>query len=238
MLALIDGDVQIFWAAAGSEDEADCIDKLHKIMQESIESCFTDEYKLAIKGKGNFRKDLYPFYKAKRTAPEEDIKARLKVAHSTLLKEYNAVMAHGMEADDQVRIWAEEARTAGQPFVVVAEDKDLKCIVGKHYNPKKSLHFTMNEDEADLFFHAQLLAGDPTDDIPGLWRVGLKTAMNKLLLDVPMGERMDKVVEVYKEKCGDEWYDKLLETGSLIHILKTPDDIFKIEEKYCLKPVH
>ena len=211
MLALIDADVQCFWAAASTDSDGDCIEKVREVMEESIEGCFSTDYRAAVKGKGNYRKDLYPFYKGKRAPLADDMKQRLKVAHSVLLKEYNAVMAHGMEADDQVRIWAEESRAAGQPFVVVAEDKDLKCIVGAHYNPKKSLHFRMNEDDADMWYHAQLLAGDSTDNIPGLWRVGLKVAMNKLLVDVPMGERMAKVVEVYKEKHPDDWYEKLMD---------------------------
>ena len=81
-----------------------------------------------------------------------------------------------------------------------------------------------------MLYHCQLLAGDSTDGIPGLWRVGLVTAKKKFLCDTPMGERMAKVIEVYKEKCGDEWHDKLMETGSLIHILRSHDDSFTIPE--------
>ena len=47
---------------------------------------------------------------------------------------------------------------------------------------------------------------------------------------MPIGERMAKVIEVYKEKCDDEWHDKLMETGSLIHILRSHDDSFTIPE--------
>ena len=211
---------------------------LQDLLFEGMNGSFAEKFVFAVKGKGNFRKDFYPQYKSNRKPVDDLTKAKLVATHKVMLEQYDAVMADGMEADDLVRIWAEEARQQSCPFVIIAEDKDLKCIPGPHYNPKKMLHFHVSEDDADMLYHSQLLAGDPTDGIPGLWRVGLKTAQNKMLKDVPMGERMERVVEVYKEKHEEEWEEKLVETGTLIHILRSRDDSFnKVMEDYHVSTI-
>ena len=46
-------------------------------------------------------------------------------------------------------VWFEEARSEGESFVVIAEDKDLDCIAGAHYNPKKGRIYHVSEDDAD-----------------------------------------------------------------------------------------
>lgn len=228
MLGIIDADVLVHWAARGSDTVDEAVEMLHELMEEAMEISFAEEFRIAVKGKGNFRKDVTGDYKANRKELDVDLKSRLSAVHRTVVRDYGGVPAHDMEADDLVRIWAEEARAEGVPFVIIAEDKDLKCIPGVHYNPKKREFAHVSEDEADLLYHMQLLVGDSADNIKGLWRVGPVKA-RKALVDVPMGERMDTVIEMWQEKHPDDWRERLQQCGSLIHILRTHDDEFTLE---------
>ena len=229
MLGIIDADVLVHWSARASDTPEEAVEMVHELMTEAMEMSFAEEFLVAVKGKGNFRKDVTGDYKANRKKLDEDLKLRLSAVHRTLVRDYSAVPADGMEADDQVRIWAEEARKEGKAYVIIAEDKDLRCIPGPHFNPKKREITHVTEEEADLLYHMQLLTGDSADNIKGLWRVGPVKA-RKALQDVPMGERMEKVIEMYKERHPEDWRDRLMECGSLIHILRTPDDAFSLPE--------
>ena len=229
MLAIVDADVFVHWAARASDDADEAVEMAEELIDSALESTFSDSHKFAVKGKGNFRKEVSEDYKAHRPDLDDDLRTKLNAVHKLLIKKYNAVPANDMEADDLVRIWAEEAIKAKEDFVIIAEDKDLKCIPGIFYNPKKNFMEYINEGEADLLYHCQLLTGDSADNIKGLYRVGPKTA-RKWLVDVPMSQRMDKVKEIWAEKHPQDWQQRLLTCGRLIHILRTHDDEFTLGE--------
>ena len=101
----------------------------------SIQSEFSSSIlKAAIKGRDNFRKDIYSKYKANRPDLHEHMKTALTYGHNHMKDKYDAVESEGMEADDLVSIWAHEARAMELPYVVVGIDKDLLQIPGEHYN--------------------------------------------------------------------------------------------------------
>ena len=133
-----------------------------------------------------------------------------------------------MEADDMVRIKAVECAADNQEFIVVHIDKDLDCIPGQHYNPRRSEFYEIDEDTADLKYWLQMLKGDPTDNLPGLPKIGPKKA-EKMLNGVPMERRKNRVIAAYRAKYGIvNWKEKLLETANGIHILRSHDDYFAI----------
>ena len=107
-------------------------------------------------------------------------------------------------------------------------DKDLDCIPGKHYNPRKEKFYDIDEDTADLLYWLQMLKGDPTDNLPGLPRIGPKKA-EKMLAGVPMERRKSRVIAAYRAKFGrTDWETKLMETANGIHILRNENDFFAI----------
>jgi hypothetical protein len=57
-------------------------------------------------------------------------------------------------------------------YIIATIDKDLDQIPGPHYNYLKQVFYSQLEDAARLFFFQQCLSGDPTDGIPGCWKVG------------------------------------------------------------------
>ena len=70
--------------------------------------------------------------------------------------------------------------------------------------------------------------GDPVDDIPGIYRMGPKTAA-KLLKDCDSEDEMQFVVTgEYQNAYGDKWEEYLLANGKLLHIQRHEDDWFTL----------
>ncbi len=197
-LALVDAD-SIYFRVAYKTKKKNEIRKNIDIMMKEIEGqCFMpDEMKVAVKGIGNFRKDIYPDYKVNRKALEPDMKEALTYGHNYMIEKWNAVQADGMEADDLVSIWAYEARENEDAYVVVGIDKDLKQIPGNHYNFVKKEHVFIDDDEAYMLLMIQALTGDTSDNIPGIKGVGPVKA-KKLLAGRPKERLWDRVKAAWR----------------------------------------
>ena len=77
--------------------------------------------------------------------------------------------------------------------------------------------------------------GDSADNIQGIYRMGPKKTA-KYLEEYPMGSRMEAVIKIWKEKHPQDWEEKLLTCGKLIHILKSFEDELRISNvKYFSK---
>jgi len=228
MLAIVDADSCIYQAAWQQESLDSALSNYkHLINQNWITPVWADEHVVYCGGKDNFRYKLCPNYKANRKDPPEDAKF-FRPLMQRIVEEGLAIPSDGMEADDMVRIKAIECATAEQEHTIVHIDKDLDCIPGKHYNPHKETFYEIDPDAADLFYWTQMLKGDPTDNLPGLPKVGPKKA-EKMLKGVPLDRRKQRVFAAYRAKYGRvDWKEKLLETANGIHILRSPDDYFKV----------
>ena len=193
VLALIDADTIYYRAAFKMSKPA--VRKAIDITMGSIKNALIDfddyQQKVAIKGHGNFRKDLYPAYKSNRTT-KEDIKPYLNYGHNYMKEKYNAQESTGMEADDLVAIWAYEAREMEIPYCVVGIDKDLLQIPGNHYNFNKEVHQFMCDDMSYRSLMLQVLTGDNSDGIPGIKGIGPKKA-DKILAGVPRDRMWSRV---------------------------------------------
>lgn len=128
-----------------------------------------------------FRMDVKSDYKANRK--DQRRPENLKACKDHLTQEHNAMTVEGYEADDLLAIRATELMDKGSTPVIVSLDKDLDQIVCFHYNFVKDLLYFTTETEARLNLHKQLLMGDAVDNIPGIPKVGPKTA-EKILADV------------------------------------------------------
>lgn len=91
-----------------------------------------------------------------------------------LRAQYKSLMTSGIEADDAVSIFAHNHYERGTPerLVIATIDKDLDQIPGHHYNYMHKVFYAITEPEAERFFVYQILAGDQTDNIVGVWRCG------------------------------------------------------------------
>lgn len=235
-LSIIDGDVLLYMSMWETNTLQEAKDKFDSKLIYTLEGAFSEDYVMALGGPNNFRSEFYPDYKKGKTRAKASSN---KPDYFDELKSYAAdrdgtVLTDGYEADDQIRIWSEECRKADKPFVVVTVDKDMDCIAGNHFDPKKELHYRVSEDYADYHYWFQLLMGDSIDNIPGVKGVG-KVKAAKLLADCyDHDSRRDRVCQVYHSVYGDEGYEAMLFNGRLLHIWRSYNDHFTVNrEKYA-----
>jgi DNA polymerase-1 len=189
---LVDSDSIYFRMACVTTKQKEIRVGIDNTMREIQRNCGSDSFLVAIKGRGNFRKEIYPAYKGTRKEIEPDVKEALNYGHKYMVDKYSAIEADDMEADDLVAIWAAECRSVDQEYTVVGIDKDLLQIPGTHYNFVKKEITEVDEDTANLKLMLQCLTGDRSDNIPGIKGIGPKKA-EKILHGVPMHRRWNRV---------------------------------------------
>ncbi len=134
----------------------------------------------------NFRRDLYPEYKAKRLKPPEELLQQLPLIREYL--EYRGIYfleKAGLEADDIIALLARRYAADGSEVLIFSADKDLFQLVAERisvFHPK--LKQKLDRDGVKSFFGIYpeqivdylSLAGDASDNIPGIPGIGEKTA--------------------------------------------------------------
>ena len=133
-----------------------------------------------------FRNELYADYKAHRPDMPEDLVPQFPLIRDAV-KAFNlsCLEQKGYEADDLIATYAREAVEAGADVTIVSSDKDLMQLV----RPGVRMYDTMKnkvigDDEVMERFgvppskviEVQALMGDPTDNVPGVPGIGVKTA--------------------------------------------------------------
>ena len=216
----------------------DCWTNFKKIVEDVKDVTFANDHVMAMKSPFNYRDELYPIiemdegvfvgYKSSRMKKPEDSNLFVHELRKRAVECGLAVEATGREADDLVRMWAIQATQAGEDVTTISIDKDLDAIPGKHYNPKTKVHYTISEEYALKFEYAQLLAGDPVDDIPGIRGIGIKTALELLKDCTTEDEYQFVVLTEYQDMFGEKWKEYLLANGKLLHIQKHEHDFFTL----------
>ena len=137
------------------------------------------------KGK-TFRDDIYADYKATRTSMPEDLVAQLAPMRETIeALGWPCVVVGGMEADDVIGTLAAHASARGVKTMVSTGDNDLAQLV----NDQVTLVNTMSNERLDIagvtekfgvppdrIIDYLALMGDTVDNVPGVEKVGPKTA--------------------------------------------------------------
>jgi len=199
-------------------------------LSELLDTVYCTDYLMAVKGEDNFRNLIFPEYKMNRHKDPTKQNKFVPTIRKLAVREDLAVPANGVEADDLLRIWAEECKKYGIEYVVCSIDKDLKCIAGRHYFMHHKEFVEITEAEAKRHYYCQLLKGDPTDNVLGVPRVGEVKAERILNACKDEEEFQEAVVEQYMGAYGDLWYDQLLVNGRMIHIMRNMNDYFDPKE--------
>ena len=171
--ALIDLELILYSHAAKAESEGTGLRSLIQMTQMKIDSivasCKASNYYLVVSGRNNFRKTLYPTYKAGRPPkPElyEDLQASIKELNASKWCCHDQI-----EADDLLGIMLTNGRVKNP--ILCSIDKDMLGIAGWHYNWNKDAWSTyVSQEEADYNWLVQLLMGDSTDGIKGMEGIG------------------------------------------------------------------
>ena len=138
-----------------------------------------------------FRDALYPDYKANRSPMPDDLRSQIPAIHEVVrLLGWKVLDVPGVEADDVIGTLAHTASLQGIDVIISSGDKDLSQLVNQHI----TVIDTMNDRRRDiagveaefgvpprLMLDYQTLVGDQVDNVPGVPKVGPKTAVKWLL---------------------------------------------------------
>ncbi len=137
------------------------------------------------KGK-TFRDEVYPEYKANRAPMPDDLSAQIEpLMEAIRAMGWPLLVVEGVEADDVIATLAKEATGAGIRTVVSTGDKDLAQLVDPHVTLINTMsNETLDEAAVKAKFGVAptqivdylALVGDSVDNIPGVEKVGPKTA--------------------------------------------------------------
>jgi DNA polymerase-1 len=190
VLALIDGDIVRYRTgfASNDVDERIALWRANETIEQILSAVGATEYRIYLSDNkdNNYRYKLYPQYKASREKQPKPV--HHEALKDYLIQEWGAIVTPNQEADDALGIdqtdrlppvvtdtgeieYANYSRT-----VICSIDKDLLQVPGRHYNWVRNEHQTVTAAEGIRRFYVQCLTGDRTDDIPGIHRVGPKTA--------------------------------------------------------------
>ncbi len=134
----------------------------------------------------NFRNDIYSDYKANRSdAPDDLIPQFDFIRKSVLAFNLPSIEQLNYEADDLIATYIDQINKVGAKATIVSSDKDLLQLYGKNiriFDPMKN-KFLGTEDikqkfgvKANQIIDVQSLAGDASDNVPGVPGIGIKTA--------------------------------------------------------------
>jgi hypothetical protein len=115
-----------------------------------------------IGGENNFRKQIWPEYKANRK--DARIPTHNEVVREHLVLKYKAEIVNDIETDDRCGIRLVQEGDSG---ICVSLDKDLLTVPGYHWNFVKRHRRLVSPLEASRNFYKQLVSGDAVDNIPG-----------------------------------------------------------------------
>ena len=134
-----------------------------------------------------FRHDIFPAYKANRQKTPEDLIAQIEPLHQLIINLGLPLIAvDGVEADDVIGTLALEADKKGIKTLIATGDKDMAQLVTENIHlidTMKDLRMGPAEVkekfgiQPDRFIDYLTLAGDTSDNIPGVEKVGPKTAI-------------------------------------------------------------
>src|SRR5258706_10016475 len=137
-------------------------------------------------GRRSFRNELYEGYKAQRPPPPPELVPQFAlIRDATRACNVPAIELEGFEADDLLATYARLAAARGDKVTIVSSDKDLMQLVGgtvELFDPIKNRPIREAEVREkfgvgpDKVIDVQALAGDSSDNVPGVPGIGVKTA--------------------------------------------------------------
>ena len=183
-----------------------------------------------------FRDALYPDYKANRSPMPDDLRSQIEPIHEVVrLMGWIVLDVPGVEADDVIGTLAHIGAQQGVTVVVSSGDKDLSQLVNDHI----TIIDTMNGKKRDvagvttefgvpphLMIDFQTLVGDAVDNVPGVHKVGPKTAA-KWLMEYGSLDALLQNAEAIKGVAGENLRQAMawLPTGRQLVTIKTDCDL-------------
>ena len=158
----------------------------------------------------NFRNKIYPDYKSNRAdAPEDLIPQFEYIRKSVVAFNLSCIEMINYEADDLIATYTEQILKKGAKVTIVSSDKDLMQLYKKDvriYDPMKNKFITTKDVldkfgvEANKVIDVQSLAGDSSDNVPGIPGIGVKTAAELINHYGNLEKLLNKAHEIKQNK--------------------------------------
>ena len=194
-----------------------------------------------------FRNEIYSDYKANRAEAPDDLAPQFEyIRKSVLAFNLPSVELINYEADDLIATYVDKILKEGAKVTIVSSDKDLMQLYKKNvriYDPMKNKFIT--EDDVIKKFgvnsskviDVQALAGDSSDNVPGVPGIGVKTAAELINKYGTLEKLLDHAEEIKQNKRREtliENKDKALISKRLVtlkHDAPTDRDLHEFELK-------
>ena len=194
-----------------------------------------------------FRNDLYDLYKANRSDPPEELIPQFSIIReATNAIGLPVVEMEGFEADDLIATYSNIAQKTNKKVIIISSDKDLMQLVNDNtilFDPMKQ--YWINDEQVfekfgvypNRVIDVQSLAGDSSDNIPGVPGIGIKTAAELINQYGDLEQLLTKASEIKQNKRREnliEYADQARLSRSLVTLkkdvpVKSKIDEFKIE---------
>ena len=165
-----------------------------------------------------FRDDLYEDYKANRSSTPDDLKEQIQpIKDLVVAMGFPLICMEGVEADDVIGTYALMASKADQTVIISTGDKDMAQLVNESVTLVNTMTETMMDRNGviekfavppELIIDYLALMGDTVDNIPGVPKVGPKTAAKWLNEFGSLEYLIDRAAEI-KGKVGENLRNSL-----------------------------
>jgi DNA polymerase I len=190
------------------------------------------------KSEVTFRNKLYPDYKAHRPpAPDDLIPQFALIRDAVRAFDLPCLEQNGFEADDLIATYAREACERGANTTIVSSDKDLMQLV----NDCVTMYDTMKDRRIGIpeviekfgvppekVVEVQALAGDSTDNVPGVPGIGIKTAAQLIVEYGDLEQLLTRAGEIKQPKRREALIDNA-EKARISRQLVLLDDKVKLD---------
>ena len=191
----------------------------------------------------NFRNEIYSDYKGNRADAPEDLVPQFEyIRKSVLAFNLPSIELINYEADDLIATYTEQILNMGAKVTIVSSDKDLMQLYKKNvriYDPMKN-KFIDEKDVLNKFgvkaskvIDVQSLAGDSSDNVPGVPGIGIKTAAELINHYGNLEVLLDRAHEIKQNKRRETIIankDKALISKKLVTLEKKVPVKNRIEE--------
>ena len=198
----------------------------------------------------NFRNDIYSEYKANRTETPEDLVPQFEYIRKSV-QAFNlpSIELLNYEADDLIATYAKKIIETGAKVTIISSDKDLMQLVSdkiRLYDPMKSK--VLGEKEVFEKFgvkpnqvvDVQSLAGDSSDNVPGVPGIGIKTASELINKYKTLDILLKKADEISQNKRRENLLANKAKALLSRQLVTLKDDVPVKDElsSFILKEVH
>ena len=197
----------------------------------------------------NFRNEIYSDYKANRSEAPDDLVPQFEyIRKSVMAFNLPSVDLVNYEADDLIATYADQILQKGAKVTIVSSDKDLMQLYRKDvrlYDPMKN-KFIESEDIINKFgvdskkvIDVQSLAGDSSDNVPGVPGIGVKTAAELINKYGTLEKLLDNAHKIKQNKRRETLLDnkdKAIISKKLV-TLKKDVPVDRIIEEFKLQEI-